>query len=788
MAKTKKKPQRAQKSRARKIWGRIGITALVLFIIAGLGGIGGFLYLYNTTDLPDPNADFTTNTTFLYYQDGNNQLGSLAVQNRVTIPYDQMPQVMKDAAIAAENRSFWEDPGFSVTGMLRGAWSILRGGEVQGGSTITQQYIKILYLDSSRTMQRKVRELFLATKMGREMPKEEILEGYLNTIYFGRGAYGIQAAAKSYFLKDSKDLTVGEAAALAAILNNPAGFNPSGGEEHRQRLLGRYQYVLDGMLEMGAISQAEHTATRPQLPEFPEVPVNNRYGGPKGFLIKMVEDELAAKGFSEGEIQGGGLKIVTTLSKPMQEAAIQEAQKYTAQAAEDSAEGADPSQLHVAITSVDTATGGILSLYGGADFVTNSRNWADTKRPAASTFKPFATIAGLRNGFSLRSVFNGNTFTPRGDTQTVNNQANQQYGRVTLRKATADSINTAFVDLTQQMDNGRDEVIKAANDAGAPTGPAWEESGNRVALGFGEVTPLDMANSYATLANSGKRNETHIVKQVLDRDGNVVYEAEPPNEQTIDANVAANVTDSLTSVVQEGTGRRAQELGRPVAGKTGTNGIDESITSAWFVGYTKQISTAVLYVAGEGGNADLRPYKRPQDRTFYGSSYPLMTWVDYMIRASEGMEVLEFDEPEEIKADRGETTNVSQRPARDGDEQPANTPTEAPTQTPTVATTPPPTVAPTTLAPPTSAPPATTAPPATPATTQPPAPPRTTAAPPPATTQAPPPATQAPPPTQAPPTQAPPAEVEPAPQPPTQAPPRDNPAEQDGDTTRSGQG
>lgn len=660
----KRAPKRAQKSRARKFWGRLGVTALVLFIIGGLAGLGGFIFLYSTTNLPDPNEDFTTNTTFLYYEDGRNQMGSLAVQNRVTIPYDQMPQLMKDAVVAAENRSFWEDPGFSVTGMLRGAWSIVRGGEVQGGSTITQQYIKIFYLDSSRTIQRKVRELFLATKMGREVPKEQILEGYLNTIYFGRGAYGIQAAAKSYFLKDSKDLTVGESAALAAILNNPAGFNPSGGEEKRQRLLGRYQYVLDGMLEMGAISQAEHAAARPQLPEFPEVPVNDRYGGPKGFLIKMVEDELADKGFSEGEIQGGGLKIITTINKAMQEAAIQEAQKYTAQAAADSSEGANPADLHVAITSVDTSTGGVLSLYGGPDYVDNSRNWATTPRPAASTFKPFATVAGLRNGFSLKSIFNGDTFTPRGDTRTINNQANQQYGPVTLRKATADSINTAFVDLTQQMDNGRDEVIKAAVDAGAPERPEWAESGSRIALGFGEVSPVNMANSYATLANSGKRNATHIVKQVIDRDGAVIYEAEAPNEQTIDANVAANVTDSLRSVVEEGTGRRAQELGRPVAGKTGTNGIDETITSAWFVGYTKQVSTAVLYVAGDGGNADLRPFKRPQDRTFYGSSYPLMTWVDYMARATEGMEVLDFDEPKEIRADQGEVAETSQLRSR----------------------------------------------------------------------------------------------------------------------------
>ncbi|MDO5677074.1 MAG: transglycosylase domain-containing protein [Propionibacteriaceae bacterium] len=718
MATTKKAarraPRRAKKSRARRIWGRIGVSLLVLFIIGGITGLGSFLYLYSTTHLPNPNEDFTTNTTFLYYEDGRNQMGSLAVQNRVTIPYEQMPQLMKDAVVAAENRSFWEDPGFSVTGMLRGAWSILRGGEVQGGSTITQQYIKIFYLDSSRTIQRKVRELFLATKMGREVPKEEILEGYLNTIYFGRGAYGIQAAAKSYFLKDSKDLTVGEAAALAAILNNPAGFNPSGGQEKLDRLLGRYQYVLDGMLEMGAISQAEYDAARPSLPEFPVVPVNNRYGGPKGFLIKMVEDELADKGFTEAEIQGGGLKVITTVHKPMQEAAIQEAQKYTAQAAADASGTPDPSKLHVAISSVDTATGGILALYGGPDYVENSLNWATRPRAAASTFKTFATIAGLRNGFSLKSVLKGDTFTPRGDTQPVRNEFHHQYGDVTLRKATADSVNTAFVDLTEQMPNGQQEVIKAANDAGAPTGPAWESSGNRIALGFGEVSPLNMANAYATLANSGKRNPTHIVKQVIDRNGEVVYDAVIPNAQTIDPNVAANVTDSLRSVVQEGTGRRAQSLGRPVAGKTGTNGVDDAITTAWFVGYTKQISTAVMYVAGDDGNQDLQPYKRPGDRTFYGSSYPLMTWVDFMARASEGMEELNFDKPQEIQAERGkvaETPRATQSaesespspspsptiesPSPSPSAEPTATPTPSVTLTPTPEPTPTPTPTPT---------------------------------------------------------------------------------------------
>ena len=728
------KRKRSEKSTARKIFGRLGIGALVLFLVTALAGLGTFFYLYSTTDLPDPNSDFTTNTTFLYYEDGRNQLGSLAVQNRVTIPYAEMPQIMKDAVIAAENRTFWEDPGFSATGILRSVWSIATGGEVQGGSTITQQYIKILYLDSGQRLSRKVNELILATKMGRELPKEEILEGYLNTIYFGRGAYGIQAAAKSYFLKEAKDLTVEEAAALAAILNNPAGFNPSGGQEKLDRLLGRYQYVLTGMLDMGAITQAEFDRAHPALPTFPEVPVNDRYGGPKGFLISMVEDELAAKaGLSDAEIQGGGLKVITTLNKNMQSAAITTAQKYTAQAAADAEGQPDPADLHVAISSIDTGTGGLLALYGGRDYVENSRNWATTRRPAASTFKTFATIAGLRNGFSLDSVFNGDTFTPRGDTSTIRNEFSHQYGPVTLRRATADSINTAFVDMTEQIDGGVDEVIKAADDAGAPPQDGWAEAGNRIALGFAEVTPVNMARSYATLANGGQRNDAHIVKQVIDRNGVVIYEAEPANEQTIDQNVAANVTDSLTSVVSEGTGRRAGELGRPVAGKTGTNGVEDAITSAWFVGYTKQISTAVMYVAGDSGNEDLEAYKRPQDPTFFGSSYPLMTWVEYMGLASEGMPVEEFDEPREIEPEEEPSQSPDPSVPPSTEDAPSEEPTPTPSPTPPEgpAPTPTPRQTPTREPPPPTRPPTTEAPVPTPTPTAAPEPTatRTTAAP-----------------------------------------------------------
>lgn len=698
-------PRRAAKPRKRRFWGRLGMAVLVLFLVVGLTGMAGFAFLYVTTDLPDPNEDFTTNTTFIFYNDGASQMGSLAVQNRVTMDFADMPQNMKDAVVAAENRTFWEDPGFSAKGMARGVKSIITGGELQGGSTITQQYIKILYLDSGQRLSRKVRELMLAIKMGREVPKQEILEGYLNTIYFGRGAYGIQAAAKSFFLKPAEELTLEEAAALAAILNNPAGFNPSGGEEKLERLLGRYRYVLDGMLEMGTISQAEHDAAHVALPEFPPVPVNDRYGGPKGFLIRMVEDELEELGFDQAEISGGGLKIITTIDKSMQESAVATAQKYTEQAAEDASPAQDPDELHVAISSVDTRTGGVLALYGGPDFVENSRNWSTTPRPAASTFKAFSAISGLRNGFTLESILNGDTFTPRGDSKPVRNEFHNQYGQVTLRKSIADSINTSFVDMTEQISNGAQEVIRAANDAGAPTGPGWDPN-NRIALGAAEVSPLNMANSYATLADSGQYKPTHIVQRVEDRKGNVMHEAEPDPERTIDRDIAANVTDALTSVVTEGTGRRASELGRPTAGKTGTNGVEDRITSAWFVGYTRQISTAVMYVAGDSGNEDLGPFKRPQDATFFGSSYPLMTWVDFMQEAMEGLPVEGFDKPTKPAVVESPTPTGTEKEEEESEsptpteeetvsETPEDTESPTPSEEPSATETPTPTPTPT---------------------------------------------------------------------------------------------
>jgi membrane peptidoglycan carboxypeptidase len=685
----------------RTLWlKRIALGTAAALVLGMVGVAAVVLIGYNTVDVPKANAAFKTATTFVYYDDGKTQLGSFAIQNRQPLTFKQMPDTIKQAVVAGENRTFWTDKGISIRGMARAAWVIARGRSLQGGSTITQQYIKILYLNSEKTLTRKFKELFLAYKINKQLSKEQILEGYLNTIYFGHGAYGIQAASKAYFDIDAKELTVPQAAVLAAVINNPTAFDPSD-EDNIPRLTDRYRYILHSMAEMGAISPADESMYAASLPKFPKIKVNERYGGPKGFLLKMVERELASAGFDPSQVSGGGLKIVTSFDKKSQDAAVDAAQKYTRQSAE--ASGQKASKLHAAIASVDVGSGEVIALYGGPDFIKNSRNWATTPRPTASTFKTYALAAGLKDGFSLMTRLNGNTFTPPGDSTPVRNEYSYQYGPVTLTKATTDSINTAFVDLTTKMDNGPEKILKMAEAAGAPKAAGWDAN-SRVPLGTAEVSPLDQAGAYATFANDGSYVTNHVVREVRDAKNKIIYKANPAERRAVSPDIAHDVTYALSNVVEQGTGRAVQTLDRPVAGKTGTKdriNKDGSgdIVSAWFVAYTKQISTAVMYVAGDDGNGDLDRFRRPGDSTFFGGTYPALTWVEYMKVATEGQPIKQFAEPAYVNRDQApaqqQPTHTSEQTETQKPTETTKTQTQTPTQTATETATKKPTQTPT---------------------------------------------------------------------------------------------
>ena len=328
----------------------------------------------------------------------------------------------------------------------------------------------------------------------------------------------------------------------------------------------------------------------------------------------MVEQELASAGFDPSQISGGGLKITTTFDKDAAGRGGRGRPRSTPSRPL-TRRGQKASKLHAAIASVDVGSGEVLALYGGPDYVKNSRNWATTPRPTASTFKAYALAAGLKDGFSLRSTLQRQHLHPAGRqhhrsaTSTPTSTA-----RGDLLKATADSINTAFVDLTTQMDDGPDKIIELAEAAGAPEGRRLGRQLPDRRSGTAEVSPLNQASAYATFANDGiARRAATWCKEVTRRRRQGGLQGRIPRRSGRSASdVAHDVTYALTNVVEQGTGRSVQTLNRPVAGKTGTKDVEsDDIVSAWFVAYTKQISTAVMYVAGDGGNADLDAYRRP---------------------------------------------------------------------------------------------------------------------------------------------------------------------------------
>ena len=689
----------------RSLWVRIPLWIMSILLVVGVIGAGAVAYAYASIKLPDPNSDFKTNTTFVYYNDGKTKLGSFSVQNRQTIPYDTMPQDVKDAIVAAENRTFWTDPGVSATGLFRAALGLvgLAPADVTasgGGSTITQQYIKIMYLTSEKSFSRKAKELLLAAKMGQTLTKQDILEGYLNTVYFGRGAYGIEAAAQAYFQKSAAKLDLAESVALAAIVNSPGNLDPDNGKQQAADLLERYQYTLNGMVDMDAITSAERAEIYSELPKFPKREQDSTYGGPKGYLLTMVKNELLAKGFTESEISGGGLKVVTTFDAKLQDAAVSAAQKLTLQAAGGSKKAAK--QLHAGLASIDNATGGVLALYGGPDFLQSQWNWATNPRPTGSTFKPYAFATALANGWTFTDTLNGNSFTPKGDSVPVRN-ADGNHGRITLQNALTHSVNSAFVDLVTQIPNGPEQVQQMAEAAGLPSGGHWDLS-NRIALGNTEVSPLNQASAYSTFANQGLRHDPHVIAEVFDAGGTSAFQADVEGTQAIDMDVATDVAYALTKVTQDGTGSRAAYLGWPVAGKTGTVGYGVPVKTkygtvtqrqtraAWFVGFTRQVTTAVMYVKGKEGTGDL-------GTGFYGSTWPLSTWLEYMKTAMKGKDKIAFDLPTKRTSTQSPTPRKthSAKPTATATATKAPTATQPPTSDPTTdPTTTEPTTQPTT--------------------------------------------------------------------------------------------
>jgi membrane peptidoglycan carboxypeptidase len=631
----------------------VGVGFLALVALIGVA--------YAATPIPQPNDLISAQTTIVYFDDGKTEIGRFGEQNRIIVPLDQVPDHVQKAVLAAEDRSFYENRGISPTGIARAFWTNLRGGATQGGSTITQQYAKNAYLSSERTYKRKFKEFFIAVKLARRDDKDKILADYLNTIYFGHGAYGIQTAAQTYFDKDAKDLTVAEGAVLASVIRSPANYDPV---DDAGRLQGRFNYVLDGMVTKGWLEPGERAGL--QVPKLAD-PAKPK-GGTDYYLMDTVRRELKTHGFTDQDIDLGGLRVTSTFDRRSQRAAVRAVRQ------ERPTENAR--NVHIGLSAVQPGTGAVVAMYGGSE--AGQLNEATQARvQPGSAFKPFTLSGALRDDIGLKSRFWGNSpYDVPGTDKEVNNEFNKDYGTsVDLVKATEDSINTAYVDLSVQM--GARKALEAAVDAGIPVDTPGLTANAVTTLGTASVRNIDMANAYATFAAQGEAAQWYTVQEVKGANGGTRYQAKPKTTQAFDEDVMADVSYALQQVVKNGTGVEAQSLGRPAAGKTGTAALrPDTTTSAWFVGYTPQLSAAVDFYKGTG-KADLDGVGGLS--TFFGGEYPTRIWTAFMTAALQNKEVKEFPPPAHV----GETVNPKPSKSPSPTESPTDTPTATPTPTPT---------------------------------------------------------------------------------------------------------
>ena len=601
---------------------------LSLVVLGLVAVVGTFAILVARTDVPAANDVATAQTTIVYWNDGQHELGRLGDANRVSVPLDQVPLVMQHAVLAAEDRGFYQEGGFSPSGIGRAIWNNVSGGSLQGGSTITQQYAKNAFLTQERTFSRKVQELILAVKLDTSVSKDQILGDYLNTIYWGRGAYGIASASTQYFGRPVSKLDLGQSAALAAIIRSPGGYSP---DSNLDRLKGRWAYVLDGMVSEGWITPAQRAAA--VFPKFVPRKPANKFGGTNGYLLDAVRQALVQHGFTEDDINRGGLRVVSTFDLNAQDAAVQ--------AVKDKGPTKGTAGLRIGLAAVKPGTGEVVAMYGGADFLTNQVNNAtQALGQAGSTFKPFTLAAALEQGVSLDSMWNGNNGVVV-EGKPVVNYANESLGQISLLTGTEQSINSVYVALTSQI--GPANVVDAAVRAGIPDSTAGlHPVVLNVTLGVASPHVIDLADAYATFANRGQQVAPTVLKEVRGANGGVLLALDPTPKQAFTPDIADTVNFALQKVVTDGTGKAALALGRPAAGKTGTTNDNKS---ALFVGYTPQLAAAVMLVKdGKDGN----PVSMSGVgglRTVTGGSFPARIWTAFMRGALQGQPVEQFVAP-----------------------------------------------------------------------------------------------------------------------------------------------
>ncbi|WP_225799387.1 transglycosylase domain-containing protein [Streptomyces sp. NK15101] len=656
------------------------------FIVFCLLGMGALYVVYLLVPVPTANAEATMQSNIYKYSNGK-ILGRTGKINREIVGLDKIPLPVQKAFVAAENKTFYKDNGVDIKGTTRAAWNTVTGKGKQGGSTITQQYVKNYFLSQDQTATRKLKEMVIAIKVDQKMSKSDILAGYMNTSYYGRSAYGIQAAARSYYGVDATRLTTAQGAYLASLLQAPNQYDwTSASTTGRKLVEERWNYVLDNMVGEGWLSASERAGMKFPVPQKPKPAPGME--GQTGYIIEAANQELMRQGVSEEDIKAGGWTITLNIDEKKQKDLVKAVDK---QLEEKLDRKGDEKQATVqaGATSVDPKTGAVVALYGG---VGATEHWMSnaTRRDyqPASTFKPIVLASAVDNRavtqdgrrIGLGTVYDGTSQRPVVGSPiefAPENEDDRSYGPVTVQKATNSSINSVYaqmiVDVTPAKAKKTALALGMKDGAGFPETPA-------ISLGTMGASTMDMAGVYATLDNHGKKVTPTLVKTAEHKD-RTVKGAEAIGEQVISREAADTATQAMTGVVQNGSGFRAAG-NYEAAGKTGTS---ENNRSAWFVGYTPELVTAVgLFGEDAKGNQvtltdTINPGRANGGRT------PAQIWGDYTERALNGGSDASFD----LETDGAAPDDTLPEPTSTTEAPEEEEPTEEPTTASPGSTAPP---------------------------------------------------------------------------------------------------
>ncbi|MEU6232051.1 transglycosylase domain-containing protein [Kitasatospora sp. NPDC047058] len=719
-----KRAARREARRAKSFWRRLlptwrvtlgALTAVLLL------AVGSFAVLYLIVPVPDPNAHAVAQNNIYLYADGTTEIARTGAVNRTDVTITQIPPDLQHAVVSAEDRTFYQNRGIDLKGMVRAGWNTLLGKGMQGGSTITQQYVKNYYLTQDQTIERKGRELFIALKVDQQRGKDEILSGYLNSSYFGRGAYGIQSAAHAYYGVDVSQLTLPQGAYLAALLQAPSLYDvKTATPANREKAVARWNYALDGMVQLGFLTTADRAAITFPEPVDPQPATG--LSGQAGYLVGVADDYLVSSGIIDTPtLKAGGWRITTTFDKAKQDAFTRAVQQELTEELDPAKRPATDTDVRVAGASVEPGTGRVVAVYGGPDYAKQPYNDALRQdNQIGSTFKPIDLAAGLNSGRSsgdglpitTETRYDGTSERPvtGGPTPYAPpNEDDTDYGNITLRYAMTKSVNSVYAQ--EGVDAGLAHVRETAIRLGIPDNVKGMDPAN-TSMTLGTATPsaLNLAGAYAAFANHGQAyTPWSVTKLERVHSGGAIDVPKMPDHvptSAVDRGTADAVTDVLRDVVSpRGTGAAALELGRPAAGKTGTT---DSNLSAWFAGYTPELTTTVGLFRENPKTHAKEPLSGTAGYTrINGGAFPTQIWTAYMADVLEGTDVHQFD----LQPSRGNT-------------QPSTPTTTAPA---TPATTPPttagtPTTRPSAPAPVTPAPQQPATPSSRPTETQPPAP------------------------------------------------------------------